>query len=73
MHVLQVLDRSVSDELIGDIIIKKLTSASVVVSFAEIARAARTLNRVRLAAQVRTNRHTYIVRLAAQVCTNRHI
>ena len=42
-----------SDEIIGDIIIRKLTSSSVVVSFAEIARVAREKNRVRLAAQVR--------------------
>ena len=46
------MQKNVSDEIIGDIIIQKLTGASVVVSFAEIARVAREQNRLRLAAQV---------------------
>ncbi len=47
------MQKSVSDEIIGDIIIHKLTGASVVVSFAEIARVAREQSRLRLAAQVK--------------------
>lgn len=52
------MDKSVSDELIGDIIIRKLTESSVLVSFAEIAREARKNNRIRLAAQVSTDTQT---------------
>lgn len=40
------------DELVAEVIIGKLKSASVVVSFAEVAREAKARNRNRLAAQV---------------------
>ena len=40
------------DDLVADVIIRKLRSASVVVSFAEVAREAKARNRNRLAAQV---------------------
>ena len=41
-----------SDDVVADLIIKKLKEASVVVSFAEVAREAKARNRNRLAAQV---------------------
>ena len=42
-----------SDDLVAEVIIHKLGSASVVVSFAEVAREAKARNRNRLAAQVK--------------------
>lgn len=42
------------DDLVAELIIQKLKSASVVVSFAEVAREAKARNRNRLAAQVHT-------------------
>ena len=47
-----MLDRSISDELLGDIIVNKLSHSDVVVSFAEIARVAKKENRKHLAAIV---------------------
>ena len=41
-----------SDDFVADLIIRKLKDASVVVSFAEVAREAKAKNRNRLAAQV---------------------
>ena len=49
---LQVLDKGISEELLGEMIVDKLTSRNVVVSFAEIARVARKHNRKHLAAMV---------------------
>ena len=46
------MDRSLSEESVGIIIINKLASSNVVVSFAEIARVARANKRLHLAAQV---------------------
>ena len=43
------------DDFIADLIIRKLKDASVVVSFAEVAREAKARNRNRLAAQVLYN------------------
>ena len=40
------------DDFVADLIIRKLKDASVVVSFAEVAREAKARNRNRLAAQV---------------------
>ena len=48
----KVLDKSVSDELLGEIIADKLRHSDVVVSFAEIARVAKKENRKHLAAIV---------------------
>ena len=50
--LIQVKDMEESDDLIAELIIRKLKSASVVVSFAEVAREAKARNRHRLAAQV---------------------
>ena len=44
-----------SDDFVADLIIRKLKDASVVVSFAEVAREAKARNRNRLAAQVLCN------------------
>ena len=44
-----------SDDFVADMIIRKLKDASVVVSFAEVAREAKARNRNRLAAQVLCN------------------
>ena len=53
MDVMQVRDKSVSDDQVAEMIIQKLKDTSAVVSFAEIARAAWEDGRNRLAAQVR--------------------
>ena len=50
--LIQVKDMEESDDLVAELIIRKLKSASVVVSFAEVAREAKARNRNRLAAQV---------------------
>ena len=52
----QVQDKDCPDDAVAAAIIQRLQSTSVVVSFADIARAARTEGRNRLAAQVRGGR-----------------
>ena len=51
----QVMDKSVTEERVGEIIINRIATASAVVSYAEIARVARENNRLRLAALVMEN------------------
>lgn len=46
----KVMDKSVTEERVGEIIINRIATASAVVSYAEIARVARENNRLRLAA-----------------------